>query len=329
MATLRNSKDIIKGSHLMVFMEDANGDLQPIAFATSHTFSKQLNTQEVNCKDFGDVSAVLPQNYSWTMQTDNLYSINGYQAVNNAFKDMAKVLVYFGETNYRQTSTQASIVDVDVASDWSKEGFGEQGYAYITALDVTASAGENATFSATFTGTGTLEEVETLISYDITLLASSTLASNLTLSANESLPEQTITLTPLTSSYSAGYVDATTSPATNIAWNIGSSRWEFTMPSSDVTVTATSRTLYEITKSGETTLYNVTPNSYMPERQYQYDSYIHLVPTDSSYVPSNGYIMTAYTTSGHQSIELTFDNVNTYWQFPMPGADVTTFFTHE
>ena len=160
MATLRNSTDIIKGSHLMVFIDD-NGTFKPIAFATSHTFSKQLNTQEISCKDFGDVAAVLPQNYSWTMQTDNLYSINGYQAVNNAFKDMAKVLVYFGETNYRQTSTQASIVDVDVASDWSKEGFGEQGYAYITALDVTASAGENATFSATFTGTGTLTEVTT------------------------------------------------------------------------------------------------------------------------------------------------------------------------
>ena len=160
MATLRNSTDIIKGSHLMVFIDD-NGTFKPIAFATSHTFSKQLNTQEISCKDFGDVAAVLPQNYSWTMQTDNLYSIDGYKAVNDAFKNMTKVKVYFGESTYNQTQAQSSIVDVDSATDWAIAGFGEKGDAYITALDVTASAGENATFSATFTGTGTLTEVTT------------------------------------------------------------------------------------------------------------------------------------------------------------------------
>ena len=109
----------------------------------------------------GDVAAILPQNYSWTMQTDNLYSINGYKAVNDAFKNMTKVKVYFGESTYNQTQTQNSIVDVDSATDWAIAGFGEKGDAYITALDVTASAGENATFSATFTGTGTLTEVTT------------------------------------------------------------------------------------------------------------------------------------------------------------------------
>lgn len=158
MATLRNSQDIIKGGHLMVFIKEGS-TYKPIAFATSHTFSKQLNTQEISCKDFGDVAAILPQNYSWTMQTDNLYSINGYKAVNTAFKNMTKVKVYFGESTYDQLQAQASIVDVDGAQEWGLDGFGEEGDAYITALDVTASAGENATFSATFTGSGTLTEV--------------------------------------------------------------------------------------------------------------------------------------------------------------------------
>ena len=161
MATIRNSADIIKGGHLMVFVKDG-ATYKPIAFATSHTFSKTLNTQEISCKDFGDVAAVIPQNYSWTMQTDNLYSINGYKAVNNAFKNMSKVKVYFGESTYNQATAQASIVDVDGATDWAIAGFGEEGDAYITSLDVTASAGENATFSATFTGTGTLSEVNTI-----------------------------------------------------------------------------------------------------------------------------------------------------------------------
>ena len=149
----------------MVFMKETRegnaryGQLIPIAFATSHSFSKTLNTSEVTCKDFGDTAAVLPQNYSWTMQTDNLYSIDGYQMINYAFKNMKKVKVYFGETTYDQTQAQASIVDVNNAQDWGLAGFGEEGDAYITSLDVTASAGENATFSATFTGSGTLTEV--------------------------------------------------------------------------------------------------------------------------------------------------------------------------
>lgn len=160
MATLRNSNDIIKGSHLMIFVKQS-GVLKPIGFATSHTFSKSLNTQEISCKDYGDVAGVIPQNYTWSMQTDNLYSINGYKAINDAFKNMTKVTVYFGESSYSQNTAQASIVDVDGATDWTIAGFGEQGDAYITSLDVTATAGENATFSATFQGTGTLTEVNT------------------------------------------------------------------------------------------------------------------------------------------------------------------------
>ena len=330
MATLRQSKDIIKGGHLMILM-DVSGTLTPIAFATSHSFSKTLNTQEISCKDFGDVAAVIPQNYSWTMQTDNLYSINGYKMINDAFKNMTKVVVYFGETNYRQTSAQDSIVDVDGASDWSKVGFGEQGYAYITSLDVTASAGENATFSATFTGTGTLEELETPIPYEITLLASSVLLSNLTLSVTESLPEETITLTPSGSSYTAAWVNVTTSPATDIAWNTGSTRWDFTMPANDVTITAAERQLYTITKSGTmATLYTVGPYSYMPEyKSNTYDSYINLTPTDTTYIPANGYLMSAYATSTHQEVALTFDSVNSYWWFAMPADDVTTYMTQQ
>lgn len=158
MAKLRESTDIIKGSKLMVFIKD-NNTLVPIAFATSHSFQKQLNTQEITCKDFGDASAILPQNYTWTMTTDNLYSVDGYWQVNGAFKQMKKVTVYFGSSNYSNDTAQESIVDVEGATEWTTSGFGEQGEAYITDLQVTAQAGENATFTATFTGTGALTEI--------------------------------------------------------------------------------------------------------------------------------------------------------------------------
>lgn len=151
--TLSNA-DIIKGGHLMVFLNN-----EPIAFATSHSLSKTLNTQEISTKDHGDFSAVLPQNITWEITTENLYSLQGYQALNTAFNNMQEVTVYFGETNYAQgkDKVQNSIVGTNPAStNWTKTGFGESGKAYITSLQVTAGAGENATFSATFTGNGSL-----------------------------------------------------------------------------------------------------------------------------------------------------------------------------
>lgn len=151
--TLTNA-DIIKGGHLMVFVGN-----NPIAFATSHSFNKTLNTQEISTKDHGDFSAVLPQNITWEITTENLYSLSGYQTLNNAFKNMTEVTVAFGESSYNQTGTQGSIVasqGVQGGTNWTLGSFYESGKAYITSLSVTAGAGENATFSATFTGNGEL-----------------------------------------------------------------------------------------------------------------------------------------------------------------------------
>ena len=266
MATLRNSTDIIKGGHLMVFVEK-NGTLTPIGFATSHSFSKTLNTQEISCKDFGDVAAVLPQNYSWTMQTDNLYSINGYKDLNNAFKNMEKVLVYFGETNYRQTSVQESIVDVEDAQEWRKEGFGEQGYAYITSLDVTATSGENATFSATFTGTGNLTEVETPIPYEVALLGSATVLSHITLSDTMAEPNETVTATPDSATYYGPYYTCTSNQVTP-AWNTGSHYWSFTMPNRDVTLTLSEARSFEVRLQGDGASSCTVEGIYNDQRSY-------------------------------------------------------------
>ena len=143
--------DIIKGGHLMVFVNST-----PIAFATSHTFNKTLNTQEISTKDHGDFAAILPQNISWEITTENLYSLTDYQTLNNTFKNKQEVTVAFGESTYSQSTTQEGIVGVAQATNWALGSFYESGKAYITSLNVTAGAGENATFSATFTGNGAL-----------------------------------------------------------------------------------------------------------------------------------------------------------------------------
>lgn len=160
MATTRSNSEIIKGSSLMVFL---NGD--PIAFATSHSFNKNLNTNEVSTKDHGDYTAVIPGNITWEATTENLYSVAGWDAVNNAFKAKKEVNLAFGPaSNYAGsvTTAQAGIVGNDNAN-WTPAAQGatgvtavEYGKAYITSLQVTAAAGDNATFTATFTGTGEL-----------------------------------------------------------------------------------------------------------------------------------------------------------------------------
>lgn len=162
-----NNAQIVKGGHLMIMLKEETTVDQtttttytPIGFATSHTFSKTLNTNEISTKDHGDYAAVLPQNITWEATTENLYSLGGYKKLNDAFKQHKQVTVYFGETNYVDPGEEVGIVaDGISANSWTREGFGEEGQAYITSLQVTAAAGENATMSATFTGTGALTEI--------------------------------------------------------------------------------------------------------------------------------------------------------------------------
>lgn len=164
----RENSDIIKGSSLMVFMKQASAtgsSVAPIAFSTSHNFNKSLQSQEIACKDFGDYTAVIPQTIAWEATTENLYSVDGWNKVNDAFDTKKEVIVAFGPaSNYSAsvTETQQGIVGND-RSNWTPAAQGatgltsvQYGRAYITSLQVTAAAGDNATFTATFTGNGEL-----------------------------------------------------------------------------------------------------------------------------------------------------------------------------
>ena len=156
MAKIRENSQIVKGSSLMVFM---NGNA--IAFATSHSFNKTLNTNEVSTKDHGDFAANIPGNITWEATTENLYSTcaDGWDAINTAFNNKQEVQLAFGPaTGYDAsvTTSEEGIVDVDSATNWTPGTGCEYGKALITSLQVTAAAGDNATFTATFTGTGKL-----------------------------------------------------------------------------------------------------------------------------------------------------------------------------
>lgn len=153
MAALRSNTDIIKGSKLMVFLNDA-----PIAFATSHSLSITVNTTEVSTKDHGDFPSVIGNNITWEITTENLYSDNAESALWAAMKTMQPVTVKFAASNYKNETSQKGIVGVDSATEWTVEKAIASGKALITSLSVNAPSGDNATLSATFTGVGELDQ---------------------------------------------------------------------------------------------------------------------------------------------------------------------------
>jgi hypothetical protein len=160
MTYIRQNSDIIKGGKLMVFVGD-----EPIAFSTNHTLSLTRNTQEVSSKDHGDANAVLPTTQSWEITSENLMSTEGYSTILAAYLNGTPVTVYFGASTYNN-SQENGIVGVGDAANWAKEAWtdGAQtpnslnltGTAYITSLSVNAPSGDNATYSVTFTGSGSI-----------------------------------------------------------------------------------------------------------------------------------------------------------------------------
>lgn len=149
--------DIIKGSKLMVFIDD-----NPIAFATSHSLSITMNTTEVSTKDHGDFPAVIAQNISWEITTENLYSNDGQTALWNAMKSMQPVTIKFAPAdNYSNTEAQYGIVGQQGVQGWTAGTAIASGKALVTSLSVNAPAGDNSTLSATFTGVGELDQART------------------------------------------------------------------------------------------------------------------------------------------------------------------------
>ena len=177
MANLSNT-DIIKGSKLMVFIGG-----QPVGMATSHSLSMTLNTTEVSTKDHGDFKAIIPQDISWELTAENLYTNAGKKTYMDAISNMTLVTVQFVNTNYNNTKERGVLGQqssgyqstpsaelIGRAENWTVGAQGPQGpqanpvggeviatgQAYITSFQINASAGENATMSVTMTGVGAL-----------------------------------------------------------------------------------------------------------------------------------------------------------------------------
>ena len=141
---------IIKGDDLMGFI-----DGKSLAFATSHTLTLGTETFDVASKDHGAFSAVIPSVLTWEVSTENLYSVNGFKTLQDAWLQKKKVQIVFGHSTDGTHNEDAHELQAENWTPYVTEGY-LKGDAYITALSVNANHNENATFSATFSGCGPL-----------------------------------------------------------------------------------------------------------------------------------------------------------------------------
>lgn len=151
----------INGSDLMLFLK-GTGDTAPksIAFATNHSLSISAETVETSSKDSGGkwVSKA-PRKLSWTMSTENLYSLDGegstYDDLFTLMTGREEIEVVFSlEKDY------ATKADEVPEGGWTPVTTGQyKGKVVITSLELNAPNGDNATFTASFEGVGALTKV--------------------------------------------------------------------------------------------------------------------------------------------------------------------------
>lgn len=145
---LQNS-DIVKGSMLQV---QVGGDI--LGFATSHSLSITTNTTEVSTKDHGDYPAIIAQTLSWEVTCENLYTDANEAALIAIQTAKTPVTVTFCKVSNYDANDEKGIVGNSSKPAWT---VGDQiltGQAYLTSFQLNAPAGDNATISCTFTGSG-------------------------------------------------------------------------------------------------------------------------------------------------------------------------------
>lgn len=144
---------IIKGDELMLF-KGGNA----LAFATSHTLTVSGNTIDISSKDHGFWGASEVGKITWEITTENLYTEDDYDALFDAMLNKEEITIVFGyASNYNVNGLRLESGDQGRPTAWvASSGKGYKGQAVITSLTTNANSGENATFSATFTGKGAI-----------------------------------------------------------------------------------------------------------------------------------------------------------------------------
>lgn len=142
-------KTITSGNDLMLFVQDASNNFKSIACATSHTLSITGEAQSVNSKDHGKFTANSVNKISWEVTTENLYT-SDYDTLFTAMMAATPLTIAVGN------KAQSVTIDSSTLAAYTPASTYKTGKAVITSLNLNSNSGENATYSATLTGTGEL-----------------------------------------------------------------------------------------------------------------------------------------------------------------------------
>ena len=143
-------KNITKGDQLMLFVGGKS-----IAFATAHTLTLTTNTTDIASKDHGIYGAKDVSTITWEITTENLFAESDYATlVDSMLAGQPVDVVFANAASWVKTGIDNS------TKTWTPDSTGTQlsGKALITSLTANANTGENATFSATFTGVGAISK---------------------------------------------------------------------------------------------------------------------------------------------------------------------------
>lgn len=142
----------LKGRELMLF----DAQKKALAFATSHTFSLNAETGDISSKDHGIWGASEVTKITWEITTENLYTMENYSDLVGKMIKAEPIDIYFGVATPKEV-LPSEATGTPWELDESKTHF--KGKVVITAMSANANNGENATYSATFTGASVLNQV--------------------------------------------------------------------------------------------------------------------------------------------------------------------------
>lgn len=174
-------KQIISGDDLQLFSSDGTS----LGYATSHTLTITGEVQSTSSKDHGAFTGNKVNKISWEATTQNLYTEEEYDALFDAMIKRKPVAIFFGlKTPLGDTELEKTVADDDFEA-WSVSNIAHvsgastthvasysenstatgsvnayTGKVYITSLVSNADTGANATYTATFTGTGKIAKAK-------------------------------------------------------------------------------------------------------------------------------------------------------------------------
>lgn len=144
-------KQSVNGSNLMVFYGG-----ESLALATNHTINFTVNVNETVTKDSGIWSNAIATSIAWEGTSDNLAVAADYNKLYDAMVARQPVDFVFGMPASWTENGLADGVDYweEPTTTTGEDVIYYKGKAIITSLNLSAPAGDNATYSITFKGAG-------------------------------------------------------------------------------------------------------------------------------------------------------------------------------